>query len=117
MNRSTLSFKEAHVAHCSVTPIMQQTIDERLELEFSSTSPDGLTTSLSSDLTSCTLLESPVRTSAKLTYDAKLTKMGSPRKSDELDCSNHQRRGYNTTQRSRTDLDESHHVRRWTMEE
>ena len=100
---------------------MQQTIDERLEVDFSSMGPDDDMTMRSSDLSARSLLESPLRKSkasapTSMAYDEKLRKMGSPRKRDELDSSNHQRRNI-TPQTSLSDLDASTHVCRWLLEE
>jgi len=109
MNRSSAIYQERPVVRFHVTPLMHQTIDERLELDFRGSY------SRPQDLSFSSPPVSPDTSSSdkKIALDAKLQKVvGSPSKRDELDCSNHQRRQI-SPQNSLSDLDESNHSSRW----
>jgi hypothetical protein len=100
---------------------MQQTIDERLELDFSLGSQHMTLSKSDLGFSSLPTFESPSRSpkpkaSEKIMFDDKIRKMGSPRAHDELDCSTHQRR-HMSPKGSLSDLDESNHVCRWMLEE
>jgi len=115
MNRPTDHFKQQNTRFVA-TPIIQQTIDERLESDFSG----SFRASLKGGSFSSFPQSPPPPYKAKLpqaiTSDDKLRKMGSPRKRDELDDSNHQRIQI-FPQSSLSDLDASSHVCRWMLEE